>query len=45
MQKWLYSPFVLALSAVINSAFWGIIFSLIVSIFIKKEDTSFEAVN
>jgi hypothetical protein len=43
MQKWVYTPFVLAMSGIINTAFWGIIFSIIVSLFIKKEDTSFEA--
>lgn len=43
MQKWLYTPLVLSIGAIINYAFWGLIFSLIASIFIKKEDTSFEA--
>jgi hypothetical protein len=43
IQKYVYTPFFLAVSGIINTAVWGIAFSLIVSIFIKKEDKSFEA--
>ena len=42
VQKWVYTPFVLTVSGIINSAFWGLLFSLIISIFVKKEDNSFE---
>jgi ABC-type sugar transport system permease subunit len=43
MQKWLYSPFAMSVSSVFNMAFWGAVIGLIASVFIKKEDTSFEA--
>lgn len=42
MQKWFYTPAFFGLSAILSSTLWGVIFSLIVSIFIKKEDKSFE---
>jgi hypothetical protein len=43
-QRKLLIPGVIALGSIFNLAFWGAIFGLIVSIFLKKEDKSFNQV-
>ncbi len=40
MQKKFMTPFFLSLGALFNSIVWGVIMSLIISIFVKKEDKS-----
>jgi hypothetical protein len=42
-QKKMIIPAALALGNILSISFWGAIFSLIISIFIKKEDNSFES--
>jgi hypothetical protein len=43
-RKYILIPFVISFGAIFNLAFWGAVFGLIVSIFLKKEDKSFNQV-